>query len=376
MDFIESAGGLLYGYGLPFLFVLAVVIFVHEFGHFIVARWCGVAVQTFSIGFGPELLGWTDRHGTRWRVAAIPLGGYVKFIDDMNAASVPSREALDAMPADYRAGAFQTKSVWRRAAIVVAGPAANFLLAIAVFTVLFAAYGRPVTPAAVDAVEPGSAAEAAGFAPGDLILSIDGAAIGSFGDMQRVVSGNADEPLDFVVRRGGGEVAITATPRRTTVEDVFGNEHSSGLLGIRQTSPEIEIVRYGPIEALGAGIGETWFVAERTLDYVGKVIVGRESPDQLGGPIRVAQMSGQVATLGLLALVNLVAILSVSIGLVNLFPVPLLDGGHLLFYAIEAVRGRPLSARVQDYGFRVGFVLVIMLMVFTTWNDILNLARS
>lgn len=376
-DMIAGLGSGVLGYVIPFLFVLTIVVFFHELGHFLVARWCGVTVKTFSIGFGPELIGRNDRHGTRWRISAIPLGGYVKFEGDENAASVPDRAAIEAMSPAERAGSFAAKPVWARAAVVAAGPIANFILAIAIFATLFALHGKPVTEARVDSIEPGSVAAAAGFELGDLITSIDGSPIESFGDVQRIVTVSADEPLTVVVDRGGEPVEIAVTPRLSELKDNFGNVHRIGVLGIRRNTDggSVTVQRYSVPAAIVEGVKETWFVVARTGAYIGGVVTGRESADQLGGPIRVAQISGQVATIGFAALLNLTAVLSVSIGLLNLMPIPMLDGGHLVYYAIEAVRGRPLSERAQDVGFRIGLALVLLLMVFATWNDIVHLSQ-
>lgn len=369
-------GSSLLGYIVPFLFVLTLVVFFHELGHFWVARRAGVRVLTFSLGFGPELFGFHDRHGTRWRVAAIPLGGYVRFYGDEDAASTPNTEALGQMSEAERRQSFFFQPLAWRAAIVAAGPIANFILAIVIFALVFMTFGRQVTAPRVDQVAPASAAERAGFKPGDLVLNIDGTAVESFSDMQRIVGANAGRPLQFRVERDNAEIGLTATPEMREMKDTFGNVHRMGLLGItRSLAPsDVATRRYGPIEAVGLGAQETWFVVTRTFDYLGGLISGRESPDQLGGPIRIAQVSGQVATHGIGALLSLAAVLSVSIGLLNLFPIPLLDGGHLLFYAVEAVRGRPLSPRMQDIGFRIGLAIVLMLMVFATWNDVFHLA--
>jgi regulator of sigma E protease len=368
----------LIGYAIPFLFVLTIVVFFHELGHFLVARWAGVKVLTFSLGFGPELAGFNDRHGTRWKISAIPLGGYVKFFGDESEASTPSSETLSAMTEEERAGSFHHKKVGPRAAIVAAGPIANFLLAIVIFTCLFTFFGKPSTTARVDKVEVGSAADKAGFQAGDIVTSIDGKAIGSFSEMQRIVGTRAGEQLSFTIKRGDSSLQIQGTPQLREVKDSFGNVHRLGVLGItRATNPgDVVTERVDPATALWLGVKETWFVVERTMAYIGGVFTGREAADQVGGPIRIAQISGQVATIGVAALVHLAAVLSISIGLLNLFPVPLLDGGHLLFYAVEAVRGRPLSERAQEMGFRIGLGLVLMLMVFATYNDILHLAAS
>lgn len=357
---------------IPFLFVLTVVVFVHELGHFLVARWYGVKVQAFSIGFGREIWGFNDRYGTRWRLAWIPLGGYVKFIDDENGASVPSPDALARLSPEERAGAFQFKPLGQRAAVVAAGPIANFLLSIALFAVIFTVVGISVTAPRVDEVVADGIAEKAGFKAGDLIVSIDGAPIESFNEMQRIVGANADQELAFGVERGGALLTIKATPGRREMTDRFGNTLRIGVIGVKRTTQpqDWEYKRYGPLESIWLGVKETHFIIAKTLGYVRDVILGRESADQLGGPIRIAEVSGQVASAGFVPLLNLTAILSVSIGLINLFPIPLLDGGHLLFYALEAVRRRPLSARAQDIGFRIGLTLVLMLMMYATFNDL------
>jgi regulator of sigma E protease len=368
----------LIGYAIPFLFVLTIVVFFHELGHFLIARWAGVKVLTFSLGFGPELFGFNDRSGTRWKVSAVPLGGYVKFFGDDTEASTPSAETLANMTEEERAGSFHHKKVGPRAAIVAAGPIANFLLAIVIFTCLFTFFGKPSTTARVDKIEANSAAEAAGFQVGDVVTAIDGTRIDNFTDMQRIVGTRAGERLTFTVKRGDAIVQLQGTPELQVVKDPFGNAHKRGVLGITRKTVAGDVVteRVDPATALWLGVKETWFVIERTLAYIGGVFTGREAADQVGGPLRIAQISGQVATIGLAALIQLAAVLSISIGLLNLFPVPLLDGGHLLFYAVEAIRGRPLSERAQEMGFRIGLGLVLMLMVFATYNDILHLAAS
>lgn len=375
MAVLTDIGTLVWGYLVPFLFVLTIVVFFHELGHFLIARLCRVKVSAFSVGFGRELLGFDDRYGTRWKLSLIPLGGYVKFAGDDNAASMPDREAVEAMSEEERKGSFYAKPVYQRAAVVFAGPFANFILAIAIFAALFMLYGRTYTVPRVDSVQAESAAAEAGFEPGDVVVSVSGEDIRSFGDLQRIVTVSADIPLNITVERDGRLVNLTATPKRREMTDQFGNVQKVGLLGLRQnTQPDDRYqVTYNPVEAIGEGAKETWFVIARTGTYIGGIFSGRESADQLGGPIRVAQFSGQVATLGLAALLNLAAVLSVSIGLINLMPVPMLDGGHLLFYAYEAAFGRPLPEKVQDIGFRIGIALVFMLMVFATFNDVMHL---
>jgi regulator of sigma E protease len=380
MDFLSSLQSILdvlTGYALPFLFVLTVVVFVHELGHFLVARLCGVRVLTFSIGFGPEIAGFFDRSGTRWRFAAIPLGGYVKFLGDENAASATDHEALAALRPEERRVSFAGQPVAKRAAIVAAGPFANFVLAIVVFAAIFMFSGRLEMAPIVDQLQPGSAAEAAGFLPGDKIVSIDGRPIRTFSDMQRIVSGSAGVTLAIEVDRDGARVPLTATPQLREIRDGFGGTQRVGVLGISRSTADSKVVtvqRYGFFDAVALGAEETWFVVTRTGQFLAGLVAGRESADQLGGPLRIAQVSGQVATAGVAALFNLVAVLSVSIGLLNLVPIPMLDGGHLLFYGVEALRGRPLSERAQEMGLRIGLALVLMLMLFATWNDIVFLS--
>jgi regulator of sigma E protease len=360
------------------LFVLSLVVFFHELGHFLVARWCGVRVLVFSIGFGPEIVGFNDRHGTRWKISAIPLGGFVKFFGDENAASVPDSARLAVMDADERAHSFMFQPVAKRAAIVVAGPLANFLLAIVIFAGVFMLYGKQTLSARVDSVQADSAAAEAGFKAGDLVVAINGRPIENFTEMQRIVGANAGEPLAITVDREGNQLVLKATPALKEVKDNFGNVQRVGILGIsRSMAPEdLKLHPVAPPQAVVLAVQETWSVIERTLGYIGGVIAGREAANQLGGPIRIAQMSGQVASFGFVPLIQLAAVLSVSIGLLNLFPIPLLDGGHLLFYLIEGVRGRPLSERAQEMGFRIGLAIVLMLMIFATFNDIVHLATS
>lgn len=368
-------------YVVPFVFVLTMVVFFHELGHFLVARWCGVKVDAFSLGFGPELWAFEDRRGTRWRIAAIPLGGYVKFHGDANGASVPDPERIQDMPEEERKVTFFGQPVWKRAAIVLAGPLANFVLAIVIYSVLFSTYGRIILTPRVGAVIAGGAAEAAGFLAGDLVLSIDGAPIDSFTRMQEIVSASSGKTLTVVVRRADQEVTLAATPQLREIETAIGKTRV-GMLGLQASGDAADMrdQRYGPLESVKLAVEETWMIVDRTGSYLGGLLAGREGADQLSGPIGIAQVSGQMAMaigkVGLWPLFNLIAILSVSIGLLNLMPVPLLDGGHLLFYGIEAVRGRALAERTQEYAFRVGLAAVCTLMVFSTYNDLARLVRK
>jgi regulator of sigma E protease len=373
MNFVARIPDVLLYNVVPALVVLTIVVFVHEMGHFLVARLCGIRVAAFSIGFGRELFGRTDRRGTRWKISAVPLGGYVRFEGDENAASVPDPELLEAVPAEERAGLFHFAALWKRALVVAAGPAANFVLAIVVFAGLFTLVGRPHIAPVADSVMPGSAAERAGIQPGDRIVSIDGRSIDSFLDLQGIVMLAADEKLTIVLDRRGREITVSATPERREEPDQLGGTHRIGVLGI--TGPQGDFRRDDPLTAFAQGVRETGNIVERTLTYISRLVRGRESADQLSGPIRIGQVSGAVVSSGgIPGLIYLAAVLSVSIGLFNLFPVPMLDGGHLFFYLIEAARGRPLSPRVQDLGFRIGFALVIMLFIFVTFNDIANIS--
>ena len=360
---LGALGGSYTSWIVPFLFTLTVIVFFHELGHFLVARLHGIRVLVFSIGFGPELVGFTDRHRTRWKISAVPLGGYVKFFGDENEASTPNAATLAAMTEEERRQSFPGQPVGARAAVVVAGPMTNFLLAIVIFAGVFMFYGKTTAMPRIAAVEPGSAAAAAGLQVGDLIVSIDGGKIDNFADVQRIVNFNPGRTLTVEVERGGSLVTLHATP---------AEKDKKGILGItRSNAPgDVKTESVGVTEAVWLGVDKTWFVIETTMLYLRDVVVGRQSADQLGGPIKIAQLSGEVAKLGLGALLDFTGLLSVSIGLLNLFPVPLLDGGHLLFYGIEAVRGRPLSERAQEVGFRIGLAIVVMLMIFATFNDL------
>ncbi|WP_297295657.1 RIP metalloprotease RseP [uncultured Methylovirgula sp.] len=361
---------------LPFLFVLSIVVFFHEMGHFLIGRLCGVKVDTFSLGFGPEIAHFIDRWGTRWRLAALPLGGYVKFHGDANGASMTDTEAVTAMPAAEKKVTFFGQSVWKRAAIVAAGPLANFVLAIVIFTGIFAIHGRGVLVPQVAKISHDSAAEAAGFRPDDVIVSVDGRKVDSFEDVQRIVQGSSGVPLSFVVARQGRDVTLVATPRRRSMTTAIGLS-DVGVLGVeaKATSDNWHIQRYGVVQSFELATGETWYIIEQTGAYARGLILGRESTDQLSGPIRIAEVSGEMAKVGFAALLNLAAVLSISIGILNLLPIPLLDGGHLVYYAIEAVRGKALNEKIQQVGFRIGLTFVLGLMILATYNDILRLTK-
>jgi regulator of sigma E protease len=377
MPLIDSIGTLVGTYLVPFIFVLSLVVFFHELGHFLVGRACGIKVDVFSLGFGPEIAGFNDRHGTRWRLAVLPLGGYVKFHGDANGASATDFDAVDAMPDSERAVTFAAQSVWKRAATVAAGPIANFILALAIFTVMFFVEGRDVLTPRVDKLVDGGRAAIAGFQKGDLVTAIDGKKIESFGEMQRIVTANGDVTLSFTVERDGRELQLTATPERREIKTAFGPERI-GILGISSSgAPEAWRKQHFTLVGAAQEAGkETWYVILRTGSYLGGLFVGRESPQQLSGPLRIAEVSGEVAKSGMWALINLAAILSISVGLLNLLPVPLLDGGHLLYYVAEALRGRALPEKAQELGFRVGMAFVAGLMLIATYNDVARLTKQ
>lgn len=361
----------LLSYIVPFLVVLTVIVFVHEMGHYLVARWNGVAIHTFSVGFGRELVGWNDRHGTRWRISAIPLGGYVRFVGDMNPASVPDPEAAANVDPALAPRLFVNKSVWQRIAIVAAGPLANVLLTFLILYALLLGYGRYTIPPVISEVVSGSVAEAAGFLPGDEILAVDGYAVRGFEDFQRYVATSPERAVVVDLVRSGAQRTLTVVPEAIEIEDRFGNDQRIGRIGVSRDVEETDVTLYrpGPVEAVGMTFEEIRFIVQRTAAFLGDFFVGRGDVEQLGGPVKVAKVSGEVATLGFVALINLMALLSLNIGIFNLLPVPMLDGGHLLYYFIEAARGRPLSMRIQEIGFRFGFALVLALMVFTLFND-------
>lgn len=356
---------------IPFLFVIGIIIFVHELGHFIVGRLCGVGVWTFSLGFGPELFGFNDRHGTRWRVAAVPLGGYVKFYGDQNAASLPDQDTLTKMTPDERRKSLPAQPIWARALIVAAGPAANFLLAILIFSATAYVYGKQTLTPRIERIEPASAAEAAGFLPGDLILRIDGRAIQDFFELKQIVSSHPGTTMSFAVERAGQDVTIVATPALSDEKTPFGKQRV-GMLGIgpSRDARDTHVAYPTLVGAIGIGFSDTFGFVENTLSTVAGMIVGRESASQLSGLVGMGQAVGVVAGWGFAPFLNFIGWISVSIGLINLFPIPILDGGHLLFFAIEASRGRPLSEKAQEASFRVGLALIVALLLFSNFNDI------
>ena len=386
-------------YVIPFLFVLTLVVTIHELGHFWVARALGVAVDRFAIGFGRPIAKWVDKDGIEWRIGWIPLGGYVRFSGDAEASStVPDGEDLTRLKSAIieREGAgseqnyFHFKPVWTRALVVVAGPVANFILAILLFAVLLGAVGETVVTPRIGSVTPGSPAERAGFQVGDIVTAVDGRPIDDFADIQQFVMLRSNQQINFTVQRQNRYLQLAATPERSIGSDrLTGTETRFGMIGLGSTARPGDIYRkrYAPAEALVGGAERTWSVLSTTVFYLGRIVRGLESGDQLGGPLRIAATSGGAAKAGaegasdvggkllggLVALLSLAAVISVGIGFMNLLPVPVLDGGHLLFYAYEALARRPLAASVQVAGYRVGLALLVCLMLFATWNDLQQL---
>ena len=370
LSFIHMPILSLLGYAIPFIIALTIIVFVHEYGHFKVARLCGVRIETFSIGFGKEIAGFNDSHGTRWKIGWVPLGGYVRFAGDANVASLPDRKDESA-PISYNE--FHGKPVWQRALVVAAGPIANFILAIVIYTIAFMFVGVPANEPRVFEVLPGSAAEEAGLKTGDLIKSINGSEVTSFIDIQEIIRTRAGDTVTVVYDRGGQEITVQAVPKAREEVDQFGNPVRFGLLGIRQDpNGPLVIEKKPPGEAFVRGVKQTWSIIDTTIRYIGKMFTGRESTDQLGGVVSIAKAAGDAASLGLMSFLMIVGFLSVSIGLINLFPVPMLDGGHLVYYAIEAARGKPLGPNAQEWGFKIGFAFVLGLMLLGTWNDVVR----
>lgn len=355
---------------IPFVVVLSVLVFVHELGHYLVARWCGVRIETFSIGFGREIVGWTDKAGTRWKFSLIPLGGYVKMFGEMDFAEAEEQPVLTP---EEKAVSFHHKPLRKKAAVVAAGPAANFLFAIAALMALFLVAGEPAPLAVVGSVQDGSAAADADFRAGDEITAIDGQSVVWFEDVRKLVADNAEKPVHFEVLRAGATIDLTATPRPQTVSGEDGQTRTIGIVGIRPDLKRVGYRQLGPLQAVGAAIDRTIGLSVQIVSTLGQIITGSRSASELGGPIRIAQLSGQMAEDGLINLIFFMAALSVNLGLINLLPVPMLDGGHLLFYAFEAIRGKPMNPRILEYCFRIGLAFVLLLMVFATWNDIVNL---
>ncbi|MAF94288.1 MAG: RIP metalloprotease RseP [Rhodospirillaceae bacterium] len=368
MNIIEMA---LY-WGFPFLIALTILVFFHELGHFWVARLAKVRVEVFSVGFGSELFGWNDQAGTRWKIGVIPLGGYVKMFGQ---SDLPSDEDEDEPPLtdEEKAVSFQHKTLAQRTAIVAAGPIANFLLSVVLIAGLMATFGAARPYAGVGEIMPGSAAAEAGFEVGDRIVSIDGEAVEWFSDLVRIVSVQPEILLKIKVRRGDDELVLTATPKRHQQPGAEGKTVEIGLLGVRYDPQQMNYERQTPLMAVWMGMQQTASLTEKTLSFLGQIISGRQGTEGIGGPLRIVQYAGITFQSGIENFILFLAVLSINLGLINLFPIPILDGGHLLFFAVEAIWGRPLGPRAQEYGFRFGLILVLILMVFVTWNDLVQL---
>ena len=351
---------------IAFICALGPLVFIHEFGHYIVGRIFGVGSEVFSIGFGRELFGWTDKAGTRWKVGWLPLGGYVRFVGDMNPASMPARDQAREIPSDSRN--FHHKPVWQRFLIVLAGPVANFLLAILIFAAFFATIGEPRTPTAVSAVQAGSAAHRAGIVPGDHILAVAGRDVATFEELSRTVMLRPGETVPVVVKRGDEVREVAVTLGADEEVDRFGQRFRKGLLGVYATARVFE--QPSALELVPAATRYTLQLTRSMIDGLWQIISGRRSVKELGGPMKIAQIAGQQATLGPLEFVQLLALFSINLGFINLLPVPMLDGGHLFFYAVEAVRRRPVSERAMEWAFRGGLAFILALLLFTTVNDL------
>ncbi len=360
---------------IPFLIVLTIIVFVHELGHYLVARWNGIAVETFSIGFGPELAGFNDKNGTRWKISAIPLGGYVKFLGDMNAASVPDFEHQQAtIDPKTRSEMFQFKNVWQRISVVMAGPVANIIFTFVILYGLLVGLGRYSLEATIDDVEVGSPAEISGLMADDRVLAVDGYNVRSFSDFQRLIATSPDADVVVRVERAGMPLDVAVRTGEVERTDQFGNTTKIGYLGVvrEATQEDVIFVRPGPIEAVFITFEEMVLIVDRSFEFLGRIFVGKDDVDQLGGPVKIAKISGEAASIGIFTLVSLMALLSLNIGIFNLLPIPMLDGGHLVYYIFEVVRGKPLSQKAQEIGFRFGLIFVLSLMVFVTTNDVVS----
>lgn len=354
-------------YPVAFLAVLGPLVFVHEYGHYIVGRWCGVKADTFSIGFGRRILSWTDKRGTEWKIGWLPLGGYVQFAGDRDAVSQPDAN-WQQLPAEQRSHAFPAQPLWKRTLIVLAGPMTNFLFAIAIFAALFMTYGVAQTPAVVGGVEPQSAAQQAGLQVGDRIMAINGRSMEVFEDIPQAVAYDLGKPVAMVVDRSGERLDIALRPRMVSETDRFGNKIDRAVIGIRSGAPGYTTV--GPVAAVQKGAEQTWGIVRLTGNILGQFVTGQRSVKEMGGPIRIAKQSGEMATLGIATLIFFVAFVSINLGFINLLPLPMLDGGHLIFYAYEAIRRRPAPPQAQEWAFRFGFVAIATLMLVVTFNDL------
>ncbi len=366
----------MFDFVIPFIILILVVVFIHEYGHYYFARRYGVGVTDFSIGFGKELFGWNDKSGTRWKICWIPLGGYVKFFGDRNVFSqADQEELLKKYNKEDQDKLFVTKPLYQRALIVAGGPVANFILAIFIFLFIYMFVGKDFTPAIIDEVQKDSPAEIAGMKKNDIIVEIDNIKVESILDVSKLIAMSTSEFIDFKVSRYEKEILLKVKPNLVESEDNLGNKINKRMIGI-MLSPynnEIKHIKLGPVKALVHSLNEVYFVTTSSLKYLGSMLTGAGDSSQLGGPIRIAKISGQVAEFGIIPFISMMAYISISLGLINLFPIPLLDGGHLMFYAFEKILGRPLSQKTQEGFFRIGMFLLLSLMFFATFNDLKDL---
>ncbi len=353
-----------------FLVVITIVVFVHEFGHYLVARLNGVKVEVFSIGFGSELLGWTDSHGTRWKIAAIPMGGYVKMYGDADPSSSPDFDKLKKLTKKEKAQSFYFKKIWQKALVVFAGPAANYILAIVILATMFSFYGKAYILPEITAVVKDSVAEKAGIKAGDVVKKIDNKEIETFEEIRQILALNLGEEIHVVVERGSKVMEFDLKPEIKVTKDVFGNEIKMPMLGVTSNKFENEELTFGM--AIVEAVQDSYNISVGMLQAVWQMIIGARSTDDLGGPIKIAKYSGQSAESGLNGILWFIALISINLGLVNLFPIPMLDGGHLMYYAIEAIKGKPLNEKIQMIGFRLGMAMLITLMIYVTVKDIVS----
>ena len=366
----------MFSYILPFIVLIIVVVFIHEYGHYYFAKKYGVGVTDFSIGFGKEIFGWNDKSGTRWKICLIPLGGYVKFFGDRNVFSQADQEKIiNQYSKEDQKKLFVLKPLYQRALIVFAGPLANFLLATIIFFSVYTFVGKDFTPAVINEVQKDSPAMSAGLKNNDIIISIDGNKVKSIMEVSKFIMMSTDEFIDFTVNRSNQNYSLKVKPNIIATEDNLGNKINKRVVGIKlgAYNNEINHVKLGPLKAIYYAINEVYFVSASSLKYLGSMLTGSGDSSQLGGPIRIAKITGQVAEYGFLPFLNIMAYISISLGLINLFPIPLLDGGHLMFYGFEKILGHPLSQRVQEGFFRIGMFLLLSLMFFTTFNDLKDL---
>ena len=363
-------------YIIPFLILITIVVFIHEYGHYYFAKKYGVGITDFSIGFGREIFGWSDKSGTRWKICWIPLGGYVKFFGDRNVFSqTEQQEIINQYKEEDREKLFILKPLYQRSLIVLAGPLANFVLAILIFTIVNMISGKDMTPAVIDEVQDGSPAFVAGFKKNDKIISIDNKKVESILEVSTFINISTSETIEFLVLRNDQKISLLVKPNLAYGKDSLGNPVKKKMIGIRLSllNNELQKQPLGPSKAIYYSVKEVWFVTVTSLNYLGKMITGSADSSQLGGPIRIAKITGQVAEYGMVPFFSIMAYISVSLGLINLFPIPMLDGGHLMFYLIEKILGRPLSQKTQEGSFRIGLFLLFSLMFFVTFNDLKDL---